>query len=71
MDIAVHLVIWPLIAFMLVSVAVLFSRDPAEDIACILADCLELVYGPDWARDRAGAKGSPGDARSAERRSAL
>ncbi len=56
---------------MLVSVAVLFSRDPAEDIACILADCLELVYGPDWARDRAAAKGSPGDARPAERRSAL
>jgi len=41
---------------MLGSAALLFSRDPAEDMACILADCLELVYGPDWARGEADTK---------------
>ena len=70
MDITVHLMVWPLIAFMLGSAAVLFSRDPAEDMACILADCLELVYGPDWARDHTGAKDSPGDAPERVARSA-
>lgn len=38
-----HLLVWPLAAFFLLAAAMLLSKDPAEDIACLLADCLELI----------------------------
>ena len=46
MDVTLHLMIWPLAVFFLLAVAMLWSKDPAEDIACILADCLELIGQP-------------------------
>ena len=46
MDVTLHLMIWPLAVFLLLAVAMLWSKDPAEDMACILADCLELIGQP-------------------------
>lgn len=66
MDVTLHLMIWPLAAFFVLAVAMLLSKDPAEDMACILADCLELIGQPmrvddlkqDSARPSGAARGT-------------
>ena len=64
MDVTLHLLIWPLAVFFLLAVAMLLSKDPAEDIACLLADCLELIGQPMRADDlRQGSVPPSGAAR--------
>lgn len=46
MDVTLHLLVWPLAVFFVLAVAMLLSKDPAEDIACLLADCLEIIGQP-------------------------
>lgn len=54
MDISLHLMIWPLAVFFILAVAMLLSKDPAEDIACLLADCLEIIGQPIRTNDPVG-----------------
>ncbi|MCH8111024.1 MAG: hypothetical protein IH905_03580 [Proteobacteria bacterium] len=46
MDVTLQLMNWPFAAFFVMAVAMLLSKDAVEDMACVLADCLELIGQP-------------------------
>ncbi len=62
MDVTLHLLVWPLAVFFVLAVAMLLSKDPAEDIACLLADCLELIGQPMRADDLKQGSARPSEA---------